>query len=242
MDYVIDFYFETNTNISSNFIYNDRRILSKIYIFLKLFGFIFYLSTLSTCNIDVFYVFMIFSKFITIINNIRYEYIYHKKYGTVFNSEYEFELWKNKIFSESKLLLFSIIEFIIKIGYFIKIYPPLLTFNNSCEIGQSIFKIHIIFFFIIYIFFGILSVLVLSTIYLNIFFYSNRNRTRNNISFKIPLITNNNQNEECCICIDSDNTKSWSILSCGHKFHNLCISQWLNNNISCPLCRQNNIL
>jgi len=240
MDYALDFYFENNNTNSitvyPQFIYNDYRICSKFYIFFKFVGLIFYIITLSDCYKNEFYICMIFFMVLATINSIRYEYELYKRYRTIFSSEQEFELWKKEKLSKSRLI-FSIIEFIIKISYFFKIYPLSLSFNNLCEIGESIYKIHIVSLFLIYIFIGILSIFLVSSIYIfNIQSYLYKKR--NNITFTIPLRLNN-EHDECCICMDLDNIQSWSILPCGHKFHNLCISQWLNSNLTCPVCRFN---
>jgi len=240
MDYALDFYFENiNTNyivVYPQFIYNDHRILTKFYIIFKFISLIFYIITLSTCNIHEFYIFMIFFMFLATINSARYEYKLYKRYGTIFNSEQDFELWKKEQWSKSRLV-FSFIEFIIKIIFYIEKYPPLFTFNNFCEIGESIYKIHIIILFLTYIFIGIISICLMSSIYI---LSLKSNLYKNiNISYTIQLLKNNEHNEECCICMDLNNIQSWSVLPCGHKFHNLCISQWLRNNISCPVCRHN---
>jgi RNA polymerase subunit RPABC4/transcription elongation factor Spt4 len=47
----------------------------------------------------------------------------------------------------------------------------------------------------------------------------------------------NSQNDECCICMDTENTSEWLMLPCGHKFHRQCISTWLHTNQTCPICR-----
>ena len=47
---------------------------------------------------------------------------------------------------------------------------------------------------------------------------------------------------ECCICIEEFQEKDSCIncITCGHKFHILCINQWARHKKgSCPLCRSN---
>ena len=44
-----------------------------------------------------------------------------------------------------------------------------------------------------------------------------------------------NWEEKCSVCLD-ENCNAY--LSCGHVFHNECISAWLKKNGQCPLCRQ----
>jgi hypothetical protein len=43
----------------------------------------------------------------------------------------------------------------------------------------------------------------------------------------------------CSICYDDPDNKSFTTLSCGHKFHTDCIITWYNNspNFTCPFCR-----
>lgn len=46
--------------------------------------------------------------------------------------------------------------------------------------------------------------------------------------------------QDCCT--DTNSTKNDNLvecyLSCGHKFHKTCISQWFRNKLHCPYCRQ----
>lgn len=46
----------------------------------------------------------------------------------------------------------------------------------------------------------------------------------------------NNNNNTCPICIE-DILEDECITKCNHKFHNKCIDKWLENKISCPMCR-----
>jgi hypothetical protein len=41
---------------------------------------------------------------------------------------------------------------------------------------------------------------------------------------------------ECVICLESIQDDNIT-LECGHKFHNYCVSNWLKNQQSCPICR-----
>ena len=223
MDYLVDSYFCTNTS-------NNRRICAKLYVFFKFIGLIFYMLSLQTCQNRDFFIGMIAAMFLSVINSARYEYAHFKRYGTIFSSVNEFNEWKKGLYPKSRIL-FSIVEISIKIVYFIDIFPPVCEFNNLCEIGESIFKIHILALFMIYIIAVVSSICFLCSCYK--YDYSHRQK----ISLSIPILLVNSQNDECCICMDTDNNSEWSILPCGHKFHGQCISQWLRSNQTCPICR-----
>ena len=218
---------------NEEFIYDDSRIYQKLYVFFKFIGLIFYSMTLRTCYKPYFYIGMIGAMFLSMMNSIRYEYAHFRRYGTQFLSLNEYSIWKNELRPKSKIFC-ATIELSIKTAYFIKTFPPQCQFDNLCEIGESIFKIHILFLFAIYIIFGIFSIFLLWAIYCN------------NYSQQVPFINQDNivpllipivLREECCICLDMDNTHSWSILPCGHKFHMSCVSTWLRFNQTCPVCR-----
>ena len=57
------------------------------------------------------------------------------------------------------------------------------------------------------------------------------------VAIPIPILVNDNHNDECCICLDNNKEQTWSILPCGHKFHDSCISTWLLRQQKCPVCR-----
>jgi len=43
---------------------------------------------------------------------------------------------------------------------------------------------------------------------------------------------------DCAICMEDVGNKGVYNLSCGHLFHNGCLDQWLLNNNTCPMCRE----
>lgn len=219
---------------NEEFIYDDSRIYQKLYVFFKFLGLIFYSMTLLTCYKPNFYIGMIVAMFFATMNSARYEYAHFKRYGTQFSSMIEYNTWKNELRPKSKIFC-ATIELSIKTMYFIKTFPPQCQFDNLCEIGESILKIHILFLFSVYIILGICLICILSMIYCGDCFNYRPTRRRKRASLQITI----NQNEECCICLDMDNTGDWSILPCGHKFHTRCVSAWIINHQTCPVCRFN---
>jgi hypothetical protein len=43
--------------------------------------------------------------------------------------------------------------------------------------------------------------------------------------------------EICSVCLDDENCVDCKT-GCSHNFHAKCLSQWVNKNNSCPLCRE----
>ena len=247
MDSIIDFYNENEDNNSHvvfpQFIYDDRRLCSKIYTFLKLSGLIFYTVTLSTCNKPDFYIVMIIVMFLSTLNSLRYEYQHYRRYGTIFSSLDDFYIWKREQYPKSRIF-FSTIELSMKIVFFIKTFPPEFEFSNLCRIGESIYKLHILGTFIIYFVIFAFSLCLLLSFFCSDYIYHRSNICQQNVTLPIPVILNNhiiinNQTEECSICLDLDNGQTWVILPCGHKFHGSCVSLWLNTHQTCPICRLN---
>ena len=60
-------------------------------------------------------------------------------------------------------------------------------------------------------------------------------------SIKSSNINNNeNNNEQCIICLEDISFNTKHFLHCGHKFHCNCIINWINEGkTECPICRQN---
>jgi hypothetical protein len=47
--------------------------------------------------------------------------------------------------------------------------------------------------------------------------------------------------DKCFICLETseeDHDKEWTVLSCGHRSHRLCLADWYRYEQSCPFCRQ----
>lgn len=47
----------------------------------------------------------------------------------------------------------------------------------------------------------------------------------------------NDEDIQCSICLDSLSVSDTQILPCIHKFHESCITEWLKEKYSCPICR-----
>ena len=218
--------------VFSQFIYDNNRVFSKIYVFFKFLSLIFYSISLSTCYKPDYYIGMIVAMFLSTMNSARYEYAHFRRYGTIFSSLNEYKIWKRQLYPKSRIF-FLMIEITIKIVYFIMTFPPQFDYRNLCEIGESVFKLHILLLFIVYFISGVFSIFILWMLYCNQIPVINRETN----SLRIPLFAIDYQADECCICLDIDNTRSWSILACGHKFHSLCISTWIVSNQTCPVCR-----
>jgi len=44
--------------------------------------------------------------------------------------------------------------------------------------------------------------------------------------------------EECPVCLDSCCHKDLLTLPCGHSFHTICILEWFDKQMTCPVCRR----
>ncbi|OQS04480.1 hypothetical protein THRCLA_03292 [Thraustotheca clavata] len=44
--------------------------------------------------------------------------------------------------------------------------------------------------------------------------------------------------DECSICLDGIPSIKRHELPCGHEFHHNCITQWISEHATCPLCRK----
>jgi hypothetical protein len=130
--------------------------------------------------------------------------------------------------------VFSIAELGIKIAFFIRMFPPRFDVRSMCDVGQSIFNIHIFVVFTIYTISGISCVCFFCSAYCCCDNYPRPQRLQGP---QTRFIVIPHQNEECCICLDDSAIQIWVILPCGHTFHNSCIMRWLVGNDTCPVCR-----
>lgn len=260
MDYAFDNYFgnnpeDNNANAVNNnveyelrpdFVYDERRIFSKLYVFLKSIGLVFYTLTFTTCDKPMFFVVMNTVTFLSVLNSARYEYSHYRRYGTTFSSFGEFERWKHQLWPKTRIV-FSITELGIKIWYVINTFPPQFDFDPPCNLGKTILNIHIVGLLLVYAVVSLFSSYLLCTVccYDVNHYQSHRDniRPRETLSLPLPLplpVFNDvvlNINRECCICMDIDNIQPWIGLPCGHTFHVTCVSRWIVTHYTCPVCR-----
>ena len=263
MDYAIDSYFtgddvpnNENNEPRTDFVYEDRRSFSKVYIFCKYIGLIFYMNTLLPCN-KLLLNAMMGLMCLSTMNSARYEFAHYRKYGYRFSSMAEFDAWKGQQYSKSRLV-FSFGELGLKIGYGITTFPPQFdfSFQTKCGMGESILNVHMLVLFMVYIVACVLSIYLIYHGCCFDFTYNHThpaNRLRNHVRVDdqdrvsrvrpldaVAVAVSVPSNEECCICLDKDidNVRPWVGLPCGHSFHAACISQWgATQHMTCPVCR-----
>jgi hypothetical protein len=256
MDYAIDSYLTgddvpTNENNEprTDFIYDDRRSFSKVYIFCKYAGLIFYMNTLLPCNKPLLNV-MVGLMCLSTVNSARYEFAHYRKYGYRFSSIAEFDAWKSQQYPKSRLV-FSLGELGLKIGYSITTFPPQFdfSFGTLCSMGESVLNVHILVLFMQYIIACIFSMYLLySGCCFGARYYHTHpaNQLRNHVRVRdrvrsldpVAVAVAVPSNEECCICLDKDNEQPWGVLPCAHTFHAACITRWVaTQQPNCPVCR-----
>jgi hypothetical protein len=69
------------------------------------------------------------------------------------------------------------------------------------------------------------------------------NETRQTSSLDSYLLSHQDKDEDavgsCAICIEAfTSTKTNTTLQCNHTFHTDCIKEWLEKELTCPICRQ----
>jgi len=56
------------------------------------------------------------------------------------------------------------------------------------------------------------------------------------IDFSSCMITVDNKEEECIICLEEQDNDT-VMIRCTHTFHKKCITEWFNEKPICPSCR-----
>lgn len=259
MDYVFDFDFAPiTTSVGdpvSYFIYEDHRFFSKMYVLIKSFGLVLYVTTLTRCTDPLFYIIMNGVMCLSITNSARYEYRHYQRLGTRFTSIQEYDQWKSSLWPKTRIV-FSTAELTIKVVYFVQTFPPQFEFSNACNSGKSIFMIHV--FAVLFIYF--ISCIFTTWIYCCV--YSPNTAPTNSAvnadtsvsihiaSYHVPIQfpgATPPPDNECCICLDSNESSTsmttsplpWVELPCKHMFHRECVSRWLVTHDTCPVCRLN---
>ena len=260
MDYAFDYYF-TEDAVSNNeprrtdFIYDDRRSFSKVYIFCKYFGIVFYMNTLLPCNKPLLTA-MVGLMCLSSVNSARYEFAHYRKYGSRFLSIAEFDAWKSRQYPKSRLV-FSFGELGLKIWYGITTFPPQFDFSfaTKCGMGESVLNVHMLVIFMLYTIVSVFSMYLLysgccfDTIYIP---NHPANNLRNHrqvqdlvrpldpvaVAVSVDMSVAASSHEECCICLDKDDSAPWGVLPCAHTFHAACITRWVaTQQPNCPVCR-----
>lgn len=241
------------------FVYDDKRKFSQLCLIFKMVGFGFYSRTAVIClNDKLFPWFCMVScmMLVSTCNTIRYEYAFYKIYGTTFPSIEVFKEWKTQQKPHIKTI-FDFAEFLIKAVYLYKTFP--LTFDmydenddkkfSECVFCGTLLKLHILVIMAVYS----IGALLFMCLYTNV---ASR-RMSSPLQPRDAVILNSAVNQttvqvvptavvidmetECCICLDK-NDKLWATARCAHSFHATCISEWMKQNPSCPVCRSRFIL
>ena len=222
---------------------------------IKSFGLVLYLATLTRCANPLIYIIMNGVMCLSTANSARYEFQHYLRYGTVFRSIHEYDQWKASLWPNTRLV-FSLMEFSIKIWYFIYAFPPRLEFSTACDAGKSIYIIHVLAMIFVYV----ITCICTSWLYCWVCFTNEigirtgigtgirTDVSRPMVSYTIPLASPTvpaSLDKECCICLDNEESsdaasaKQWLELPCGHMFHQECVSRWLFTHDTCPVCRLN---
>jgi len=174
---------------------------------------------------------------------------------------YYFLVTKVEIINNIFQILIPIIYFLIDISY----YFSTISGYNSCKglsldyIINNLYKfifiyslifvgiVHICLFFVSFFYILLSFIFSLSSFYDNEMGFIVQQGELPAILDKLLTVQKADKEhcKECYICLENiEKGQNIIILNCNknHFFHSKCIRQWLRQNISCPLCRQQNII
>ena len=227
--------------MDNQIVLNDKRTCCKIILFLNssflLYNIISIFIDLEYIEKNILfyhYIITLTSIFLSTFNDASYEYTYYTNYGRVFASIEEFTIWKKENKSYSKYLL-KCIEYICLITF---LYSSLsigiyIKENNFTKLYLiNIFLLQLLAMFIIFI----IAVYILFFIGM-ILAYPITPYNNNVVKETIITVKIDNPNEECSICLDTNN-KVWIKTKCNHAYHEECFKDWIQISKSCPICRE----
>jgi len=248
------------------FTYNENRKCKRGILFTKIIFLLFHFfsvcydySNITKDKYFIYYLLTLLSIFMSVCNNIRYEYAHYKILGYIFTSPEEFIQWKNKhqlknifcflLFFEQGAHVWLVIETITSFRIVSEhlFYCVSILIIYAYTLITTIIAVGIFIFCCIFNF-SMIEIYLLrerpardingsdSQLLNNINNIDNIDNTTNiNILNTVIYIDNA---RECCICLDKNNNE-WIRTQCNHEFHKTCINNWYNTINTCPICRSN---
>jgi hypothetical protein len=120
--------------------------------------------------------------------------------------------------------------------FFLKIMIILICFNilliNNIKENVLFINTRLIGLFI---FQSTISSVIILYIYMNVYYYLKQDRV---ITLTNIIIDNNNDND-CPICLEKLKTEQTIETECKHNFHRECLYKSFERNFLCPICRRN---
>lgn len=224
------------------FLYNKKRICARLCLCVKVGGFAFYTAGAMTCASRndapfIAYCSMLVGMFASICNWVRYEFAFFKIFGTQFNSVDEFNAWKVQQMPNLRHW-FTVIEHVILSCFFATAWPLQFPVSDSCELSMTVFKIHVIALFTVYLLavvFCVCMYVSLRSFHVVYEVYANAD-AHNVVPPPMETFYFIDEQTECCICLDKT-ADTWTMTRCAHSFHRACLSNWTQTTATCPVCR-----
>jgi len=180
---------------------------------------------------------MLVGMFASICNWVRYEFAFFKIFGTQFNSVDEFNAWKVQQMPNLRHW-FTVIEHVILSCFFATAWPLQFPVSDSCELSMTVFKIHVIALFTVYLLavvFCVCMYVSLRSFHVVYEVYANAD-AHNVVPPPMETFYFIDEQTECCICLDKT-ADTWTMTRCAHSFHRACLSNWTQTTATCPVCR-----